>query len=149
MAHRARPRRGLGFLFLQVTFPVTGAFVLLGPSLTFCGPLGRNHSSSPEDSDSRRARIFSAFRARRVRRRAAFLPGTSSRTAIPRSQCGHFIYAGRGRLSQRPWFPPTASLGIRPLRWCPSHHGRLECHYVLKKRTPMATKSEFIGDHRL
>ena len=51
-----------------------------------CDPLG--HSSSSEVLISLN---FSALRARRVRRRAAFLPGCSSRTAIDLSQCGHFI----------------------------------------------------------
>ena len=64
----------------------------LASPFSYCGPLGRHSSSEADCSDSRRARIFSAFLARRVRRRAAFLPGTSSRTAMPRSQCGHFIF---------------------------------------------------------
>lgn len=54
-------------------------------------PIGPYYSSSSEGAAERSSAMRCALRARSWRRRAAFLPGFSSRTAMFSLQCGQFI----------------------------------------------------------
>lgn len=62
-------------------------------------PMGPYYSSSSEGSAERSSAMRCALRARSWRRRAAFLPGFSRRTAMFSLQCGQFIYGSLSRVS--------------------------------------------------